>query len=173
LADWLIGCLVWIYYPFISTRTDLGKKLERQKQEYEDKLAFLLLQLRGAEQQAQAQATLLRTSLSLEGAGGEGLRRRGGDQLGQARISASALGYLRPRPRTAQSYLFPGSAGAESARAGAGAGGEGAEGREELLRKYLGEKQRREVLERRNGELARELREQSRVLSQREGDQRA
>jgi hypothetical protein len=152
-----------------STRTELGKKIERQKKEYEDKISFLLLQLRGAELQAQTNSSLLRKSFE------KAAPRRSqaaGEEASQelevrGRISSSALGYVRPRPRTAQSYIsstpVPGSSGSGSGSRG-GNTGDAEEGHAGLLRKYHAEKERREVLEKRNGELARELRVQRKEL---------
>lgn len=141
------------------TRSDLGQKVERQKKEYEDKVAFLLMQLRTAELQAQSNSTLLRKSFEAQDGTGSGRRIRGQrpsattsqDDGDQGRISSSALGYVRPRPHTAQSYTATQSSNSRDTTKEEG-------DVQELLRKYHGEKERREVLEKRNGELARELR---------------
>lgn len=172
-----------------STRTDLGKKIERQKKEYEDKISFLLIQLRGAELQAQAASSLMRKSFEKTKATvSSPKQQQSGVVASHMNLSAqtgSESAVERPRPHTAQSYLSHISSSTSAITGGRGkisdnaytitagsgcANGEVEEGErcvlrgdhEALQRKYQAEKERREVLEKRNGELARELRKQKR-----------
>ena len=130
----------------------MGKKIEKQKKEYEDKISFLLLQLRSAEVKAQANSSMLRKSFEkTQSARNQRSAEDNVSNSNESQISSSALAYIRPRPRTAQSYID--NSNSES-------GVDLARGRDDLLHKYLSEKERREILEKRNVELVRELRHQ-------------
>jgi hypothetical protein len=144
----------------------MGKKLERQKKEYEDKISFLLMQLRDAELQVQSNSSLLRKSFeNKKQHEGDARRVRGQHEVStsslgdndQGRISSSALGYVRPRPRTASSVVRGNDHNRNSTDDDPDS--KGGDDYQELLRKYNGERERREMLEKRNSELTRELRQ--------------
>jgi hypothetical protein len=162
------------------TRGDLTRKLEKQQKEYDDKIAFLIQQLRGAEMKIHESSTLLRKSF-------DGSDSVGGGGLGTSQHRNAASMYLRPRTshvagssvgfgmsaamdgQTSEGPLLPSSSSGDEAgkredsgRGREQGGGEARRSEEQVtadaLRKWEGEKQRRELLEKRNSELMRELR---------------
>jgi hypothetical protein len=131
------------------TRGDLTRRLEKQQKEYDDKIAFLIQQLRGAEMKVQESSSMLRRSFE-----GDGSNR-------------SPLSSPRPtalRPQTTQGIMR--SSHAEETQKSQTTNDDDDDGVvakyqqrvAEATRKWETERQRRELLEKRNGELMRELR---------------
>lgn len=145
------------------TRGDLSRKLEKQQKEYEDKIAFLIQQLRGAEMKIHESSSLLRKSFDVNDSG----------ILGSAQHRNEASMYLRPQTANAVGHRDMGLVASFGANSDSNkTGGDGLtkshylhfnsitanEVAEDALRKWESEKQRRELLEKRNSELMRELR---------------
>jgi hypothetical protein len=170
------------------TRNELNKKLEKQQKEHENKINFLIQQLRNTEVRLHENSLLLRSSydskLLLEGrnrgataaaGGGEGGSGEGRDEEEEIKRphTASAVmttGVLEEREREREERR-------RRPHTGPSVGGEGEEEGEEedrmrreqeenmklindLKRKLDTERHRREILEKRNGEIMRELRKQ-------------
>lgn len=148
------------------TRGDLTRKLEKQQKEYEDKIAFLIQQLRGAEMKIHESSNLLRKSFdgNTTSDGGEG------SLLGSSQHRNAGSLYLRPRTshaahgRTQMSMRTSSSGGVNDGNVRDGGRKEdttSAADNDEVadaVRKWESERQRRELLEKRNSELMRELR---------------
>jgi hypothetical protein len=120
-----------------KTRGDMTRKISKQQKEYEDKISFLLQQLRDAEVKLHESTSLLRSSLDKSRSSMIGkdlfIRPKTGGSMsgGNESITQSIIPSDAINPR--ESY-------------------------DELSRKWTAERQRREQLEKRNGELIRELR---------------
>eukprot|EP00602_Paraphysomonas_sp_CaronLab_P010215 CAMPEP_0185018700 /NCGR_PEP_ID=MMETSP1103-20130426/1368_1 /TAXON_ID=36769 /ORGANISM="Paraphysomonas bandaiensis, Strain Caron Lab Isolate" /LENGTH=1198 /DNA_ID=CAMNT_0027548619 /DNA_START=161 /DNA_END=3757 /DNA_ORIENTATION=- len=128
------------------TRSDLTRKLEKQQKEYEDKIAFLIQQLRGAELKIHESSLMLRKSLD------------GGGDSSHDTVGPQSTGSMFLRPRTTQSLTRP-HVGSPSRTTVHKSGNDDHDNEvADALRKWEGERQRRELLEKRNGELMRELR---------------
>lgn len=137
------------------TRSEAIKKSERQKKENEDKISFLLTQLRSAEVHAQTNSSLIRKSLDkkMKFQRSSPLQVSYDDKMNvksESKDSVSNLGFLRSRPHTAQSHISKGSNSTDAT--------ELITENDNLMGKYYSERERREVLEKRNKELVRELR---------------
>ena len=138
------------------TRGDLTRKLEKQQKEYEDKISFLIQQLRGAEMKIHESSSLLRKSFE------------GNDRLESSQHRNAGSQYLRPRTAhvaggSQSTRRFSDTLGDNMGQTVDQGGGKksDAQTREEIadaIRKWESEKQRRELLEKRNSELMRELR---------------
>ena len=161
------------------TRNELNKKLEKQQKEYENKISFLIQQLRNTEVRLQENSLLLRSSYDtiLEGRRREGEDwKRGEDEEGSKRPHTSSE-IISGREEREETKIRPHTgSGADDRRLERGGGDEkegeevtGGQSREQeenmklindLKRKLDTERHRREILEKRNGEIMRELRRQ-------------
>jgi hypothetical protein len=156
------------------TRNELNKKLEKQQKEHEDKISFLIQQLRNTEVRLQENSLLLRSSYDtlLEGRkrGGDG--GEGGEEEKRPHTTSSVPtgggGSLEERGERRRPHTGPGVE--DAGEGGEGSGGLRREQQQEqeenmklindLKRKLDTERHRREILEKRNGEIMRELRRQ-------------
>ena len=142
-----------------KTRSEAIRRLDQQRQESEAKIATLLSQLRVAESARMETSASLRRSEDLSAV----LRASRGSGIGSGSVVAEVggLGSLAAALRKSDAEL-----GAYVQRVQQQAGGYDSEGgapsdsafQREILKRWQSERERREVLEKRNLELTRELR---------------
>lgn len=136
------------------TRSDMSQKISRQQKDFDEKISFLLQQLRDTEVKLHENSNMLRNSLE--------------SQSSKANISVSGTNsnvggamdmFIRPKTGPARTSM---TISVKSMNDGLRSSKEdeeqNVEDNEELMRKWSAEKQRREQLEKRNGELIREIR---------------
>lgn len=148
-----------------KTRSEAIRRLDQLRQESEAKIATLLSQLRVAESaRMETSASLRRSedlSAVLRASRGSGIGIGGGSGSGSVVAEVGGLGSLAAALRKSDAVL-----GAYVQRVQQQAGGDDSEGgapsdwaiQREILKRWQSERERREVLEKRNLELTRELR---------------
>ena len=148
-----------------KTRSEATRRLDQQRQESEAKIATLLSQLRVAESaRMETSASLRRSedlSAVLRASRGSGIGGGIGSGSGSVVAEVGGLGSLAAALRKSDAEL-----GAYVQRVQQQAGGDDSEGgapsdwafQREILKRWQSERERREVLEKRNLELTRELR---------------
>ena len=155
-----------------KARGDSLRKAEQQRLEYEDKIAFLLQQLRNSESKLMDTSGSLRRSQALqlaaedaEYASARPLPRPGAvrsstgtsastSSTNQSLLSTSGHGWRKSDAQLSAYVSQLQGQGSASAPADI----EALECQKEVVRRWLSEKERREALEKKNGELLRELR---------------
>jgi hypothetical protein len=120
------------------TRNDMTKKLEKQAKEYEDKIAFLIQQLRQSEMKVQENIAALRSSYEPD----EGRERL--EKFEREEVRPNTTGMIN-----SQSKKVLDSTKSED---------HSEERINEIVKQLEFERKRREMLEKRNGELLREMR---------------
>ena len=152
-----------------KTRSEAIRRLDQQRQESEAKIATLLSQLRVAESaRMETSASLRRSedlSAVLRASRGSGIGIGGGSGSGSVVAEAGGLGSLAAALRKSDAEL---GAYVQRVQQQAGGGGDDSEGgafapsdwafQREILKRWQSERERREVLEKKNLELTRELR---------------
>lgn len=150
-----------------KTRSEAIRRLDQQRQESEAKIATLLSQLRVAESARMETSASLRRSEDLSAVlrasrgSGIGIGIGGGSGSGSVVAEVGGLGSLAAALRKSDAEL-----GAYVQRVQQQAGGDDSEGgapsdwafQREILKRWQSERERREVLEKRNLDLTRELR---------------
>ena len=154
-----------------KTRSEAIRRLDQQRQESEAKIATLLSQLRVAESARMETSASLRRSEDLSAVlrasrgSGIGIGIGSGSGSGSVVAEAGGLGSLAAALRKSDAEL---GAYVQRVQQQAGGGGDDSEGgafassdwafQREILKRWQSERERREVLEKRNLELTRELR---------------